>query len=146
MAGARFANSSKELYNNQMEIVADASAFLAVVLNESDREWIVNKTIKAKLVAPEILPYEIGNAMMAMVKRGRLVGQEAIEAYGISQRIAVKLLPVRIQDAMQIAIRFNMYAYDAYYLQCCVERAAPLITLDARMRATAKILNINVVE
>lgn len=129
-----------------MEIVTDASALLAVILNESDREWILDKTIGAKLAAPEILPYEIGNAMIAMVKRGRLTGQEAITAYGISQRIAVKLRQVRIDEAMKIAIRFNMYAYDAYYLQCCVESGASLITLDGRMSGAAKNLHISVVE
>lgn len=129
-----------------MEIVTDASVFLAVVFNEPDREWILNKTIGAKLAAPEILPYEIGNAMMSMVKRRRITGQEAIAACEISQRIAVKLRQVRIHEAMKIAIRFNIYAYDAYYLQCCVESGAPLITLDGRMSAAAKNLHISVVE
>jgi hypothetical protein len=44
--------------------VADASAFLAVVLNESDRKWVINKTLGRKIVSPENLPYEIGNALI----------------------------------------------------------------------------------
>ena len=47
-----------------MEIVADASAFLAVVLNESDRDLVINKTLMREIVSPEILPYEIGNALI----------------------------------------------------------------------------------
>ena len=47
-----------------MQIVADASAFLAVVLNESDRNWVINKTLGRKIVSPENLPYEIGNALI----------------------------------------------------------------------------------
>jgi len=129
-----------------MEIVADASAFLAVVLNEADRDWIVNKTIEAKLISPEILPYEIGNALIAVRKKGRLNDREVIKAYDISQRITVKLMPVKIHDALKIAIRCNLYAYDAYYLQCCIENKLPLISLDYRMCDVARDLNIKVVE
>ena len=103
-----------------MEFVADASTFLAVVLNESDRDWIISKTLEGKIISPEILPYEIGNALIAVRKKGRLNDREVIKAYDISQRIAVKLVPVKIHDALKIAIRFNVYAYDAYYLQCCI--------------------------
>ena len=56
-----------------MEIVADASAFLAVVLNESDRDWVINKTLGRKIISPEILPYEIGNALIAVRKRVALM-------------------------------------------------------------------------
>ena len=129
-----------------MEIVADASAFLAVVLSEADRNWIVDKTIEARLISPEILPYEIGNALIAVRKKGRLKDREVIKAYDISQRISVKLTPVRIHEALKIAVRFNLYAYDAYYLQCCLENRLPLISLDDRMCDTARKLNIEVVE
>jgi len=53
-----------ELYILIIEIVADASAFPAVVLNESDKDWVINKTRGRKIVSPEILPYEIGNALV----------------------------------------------------------------------------------
>lgn len=129
-----------------MEIVADASVFLAVILNESDRDWIIHKTTGKGIVSPEVLPYEIGNALIAVRKKGRLNDREVIKAYDISQRIAVKLTPVKIHDALRIAIRFNVYAYDAYYLQCCVENKLPLISLDDRMCDVARNLNIKVVE
>lgn len=129
-----------------MEIVADASAFLAVVLDESDRDWIINKTLEGRIISPEILPYEIGNALIAVRKKGRLNDREVIKAYDISQRIAVRLVPVTIRDALKIAARFNVDAYDAYYLQCCIENKLPLISIDGRMRDVARNLNIKVVE
>lgn len=129
-----------------MEIVADASAFLAVVLNESDRDWIIQKTAGQSIVAPDILPYEIVNALIAVKRKGRLSDRDVIKAYDISQKIAVKLVPVKIQDAIKIALRFNIYAYDAYYLQCCVENRLSLISLDDRMSDVARRLNIKVVE
>ncbi|NTU41685.1 MAG: type II toxin-antitoxin system VapC family toxin [Nitrospirales bacterium] len=128
-----------------MELVADASAFLAVVLNESDRDWVIHKTAGKGVIAPEILPYEIGNALIAMQRRGRLNDREILRAFDLSQRIAVRLLSVKIHEAMKIALRFKIYAYDAYYLQCCIENKRSLVSLDVRMCETARSLGIKVV-
>ncbi len=129
-----------------MEIVSDASAFLAVALNEIDREWVIEKTSGYSIVSPEVLPYEIGNALIAMRRKGRLNDREILRAFNISQRIAVRLVPVEIPAAIKIAIRFNIYAYDAYYLQCCIENRLPLISLDGSMCGVAESLGIKVVK
>ena len=129
-----------------MDIVSDASVFLSVVLNESDRDWVIERTHGHTLVSPEVLPYEIGNALIAVTKRGRLTEEEALQAFHISQRIAVKLLPVNIHEALKIAVRFNIYAYDAYYIQCCAENELSLISLDARMCDVATNIGIKIVE
>ena len=129
-----------------MEIVADASAFLAVVLNESDRDWIIHKTTGRSIISPEVLPYEVGNALIAVKRKGHLNDREILRAFDLSQRIAVRLVSVKIHDAMKIALRFNIYAYDAYYLQCCIENKLPLISLDDRICDIAGSLGIKVVE
>jgi len=129
-----------------MEIVADASAFLAVALSEIDREWVVGKTLGYHIVSPEVLPYEIGNALIAMKRKGRLNDREVLRAFSISQRIPVRLVPVEVQAAIRIAIRFKIYAYDAYYLQCCIENSLPLISLDGHMCEVGENLGIRVVK
>ena len=127
-----------------MELVADASAFLAVVLNEEDRQWVIEKTFGCMIVSPEVLPYEISNALIAVRRKGRLNDEEILAAFEMSQKIAVKLLPIRIHDAMKIAIKFETYAYDAFYIQCCLESKLPLISLDNRMCEIAENLGIRV--
>jgi predicted nucleic acid-binding protein len=128
-----------------MDIVADASTFLAVVLDEIDRKWVIEKTSGLTLISPEILPYEIANALTAMKKKRRLSDQEAIKAFNISQSISVSLLPIKIFDALKLAMRFRIYAYDAFYIQCCLESKLPIISLDTRMCEVAKSLSIKVV-
>lgn len=118
----------------------------AVVLNESDRDWIIEKTVGKSIVSPEILPYEIGNALIAVKRKGRLNDREILRAFDLSQRIAVRLIPVKIHDAVKIALRFNIYAYDAYYLQCCIENKLSLISLDDCMCDIAENFSIKVVE
>jgi len=129
-----------------MDIVADASAFLAVVLNEAARDSIIQRTAGRRIVAPEVLPYEIGNALVVVRKKGRLSDAQILRAYDSAQRIAVTLLPVTIPHAVKLAMQFGIYAYDAYYLQCCVENRLPLLSLDARMCEVARRLQIETVE
>ena len=52
-----------------MNIVADTNIFLAIALNESEKKRIIELTSETSAIAPEILPYEIGNALSAMIKR-----------------------------------------------------------------------------
>jgi len=52
-----------------MNIIADTNIFLAVVLNEPEKDKIVQLTSNTDAISPEILPYEIGSALTAMVKR-----------------------------------------------------------------------------
>jgi predicted nucleic acid-binding protein len=108
-------------------------------------EWVIEKTSGLALVSTEVLPYEIANALSAMKKKGRLTDREALKAFNLSQRIPVKLVSIRIHDALKVAVKFNIYAYDAFYLQCCLEMKLPLLSLDKRMCEVAKSLSIKVV-
>jgi predicted nucleic acid-binding protein len=128
-----------------MKIVSDASAFLAVVLDEAIREWVIERTSGVAIVSPEVLPYEIANALTAVKRKGRLNDREVLSAFDLSQRIPVTLVPIRIRNALEIAARHGIYAYDAFYIQCCLETKLPLISLDHRMCDVAANLSIQVV-
>jgi hypothetical protein len=52
-----------------VDVVSDTNIFLAVALNQPEKENIILLTSDTDAVAPEILPYEIGNALSAMIKR-----------------------------------------------------------------------------
>ncbi len=127
-------------------MVADASAVLAVILNEAARDSIIRLTAGCSIAAPEVLPYEVGNALVAVRKKGRLSDQEVLRAFESAQRITVALLPVAILPAVRLAMRLGIYAYDAYYLQCSLERRLPLLSLDARLCDAARRLQIKIVE
>ena len=128
-----------------MDIVSDASTFLAVVLDEENRDWVIERTTDCALVSPEVLPYEIANALIAVKRKGRLSDRDVLKAFDISQRIPVKLVPIKVRDALRIALKHSIHAFDAFYLQCCIETKLPLISLDNRMCDTARSLSIKVV-
>lgn len=129
-----------------MNIIADTNIFLAVVLNEPHKAQIIQHTSNCTLFAPEILPYELGNALSAIVKRKQLTSKEAVKAFELTDAIKVRLVKPDIKRALEIALQFNIYAYDAYYLQVALSLDCPLMTIDKKMQDVAKQLNISIKE
>jgi len=129
-----------------MNLVSDTNIFLAVALDEPEKDNIIQLTAKANAISPEILPYEVGNALSAMVKRNRLTKDEALLAFVEIKSIPVRLVSIDIQRALQLAFEYHIYAYDAYFLQCAKQLSCPLITLDKKMKQVAYDLKIEVVE
>lgn len=129
-----------------MDIVADTNIFLAVALNEPERGRIITVTADASPLAPEILPYEIGNALSAMVKRRKLTQSEALEAERLIGRIPVRFVSADIHGSLQLALEHDIYAYDAYFLHCAQAFSCPLLTLDRRMKQVAGYIGIKVLE
>jgi len=129
-----------------MDIVSDTNILLAVIFNEPEKDNIVRLTTGNDAIAPEILPYEVGNALSAMIKRKQITHKEALQAQKSVNSIPVRLMSIDIAQALQLAIDFNIYAYDAYFLQCAINYSCPLLTLDKGMKKVAKQLNIKILE
>jgi len=129
-----------------MDIVSDTNIFLAVVLDEPEKANIIRLTAETTVIAPEILPYEMGNALTAMVKRKQLTHGEALSAFTAASSIPARLISVDIRQALKLALEYNIYAYDAYFLQCAKKLSCPLITLDKRMKQISSALKIEVLE
>lgn len=129
-----------------MNLVADINIFLAVVLNEPEKQRIIELTLGCEITAPEILPYEIGNALSAILKRRQLSAEQIVLAFAETQKIPVNLVKTNIQSALEISINHNIYAYDAYFLQSALTYSCPLLTLDQKMKTVANVLNITVLE
>ena len=129
-----------------MRVIADTNIFLAVTLYEPERDEIIRLTSGYDLVAPDVLPFEIGNALSAMLKKGRLAPDELLSVWDAVMQIPVDLRGVDIHSALKIAAQFNIYAYDAYFLICAFSLHSPLITLDRRMMQVAKSLDIHTME
>ncbi len=129
-----------------MDIIADTNIFLAVALDEPEKNNIIKLTSGSEIFSPEILPYEIGNALSAMVKRKKITKKEALSAQNRANSIPVRLVNIDTYQALKLAIKYNIYAYDAYFLQGAKTLSHPLITLDKRMKQVANELNIELLE
>jgi len=129
-----------------MNIVVDANVYLAVILNEPEKQIIIEHTKGVDLISPEVLPYEIGNALAAMFKRKRLNKEQIMKSFDIFNTIPSYLAPVNIARALDISCMFNIYAYDAYYLELAERLKIPLFTFDKQMKNIAKNLEIKLID
>lgn len=129
-----------------VKIVVDTNVFLAVALDEPERTGIIALTSGHELIAPEVLPFEIGNALSVLVKRQKLDEQEALVAWKTCHDIPVDLRSIDIKSALEIAMQNGIYAYDAYFIECAFSLLCPLLTLDNKMKSVARSLGIKVLE
>lgn len=102
-----------------MDIVSDTNIFLAVALNEPEKDYIVQLTSESNAISPEILPCEVGNALTAMVKRKQLTHVEALSAFETATSIPVRLVSVEIRKALLFLLHLKKKTES--HLLMCVE-------------------------
>lgn len=124
----------------------DTSALLAVILQEPERASIVARTIGFGLLAPEVLPYEVGNALSALKKRRTHEAGETLLAWQVFISIPIKLERIDIAAALAVAARQGIYANDAYTIQCARETGSPLLSLDRRLCGAARSEGVPLLE
>ena len=129
-----------------MDIVIDTSALISVIVGEPERKRIVEATTGNTLIGPGSIPWEICNAFSAMFKQKRLTLEEAEKGLSIFKSIPLRYIEPDFVMALKLSNQYNIYAYDAYFLDCAIRYKAPLLTLDQRLKAFAQNLNIETME
>ena len=129
-----------------MNIVIDTSALIAVIVVEPERDRIVELTSGHSLIGPGCIPWEMGNAFSAMVKQRRLRVADAQRAMSIFEGIPLRYVTSDMDNALHLAGETNMYAYDAYFLDCASRHFAPLLTLDRPLAIAAAKIGLDLVE
>jgi predicted nucleic acid-binding protein len=127
-------------------IAVDTSAILGVLLGEPSRPALVAATEGCSLISAPSLPWEIGNALIAGVRKRRLTGEMVRGAWESFGRIPVRLTPLDEGKALELAVALHVYAYDAYMLETAAGARAPLLTLDASLARAARSIGIRVLE
>lgn len=129
-----------------MDIVIDTSALIAVLVDDPERAKIIEITRGNTLIGPGSIPWEIGNAFSAMFKRNRLTLNEAQEGLSIFRSVPLRYVEPDFANAMQLSKTINMYAYDAYVLDCAIRYKSPLLTLDRKLISAAHSINVKALE
>ncbi len=129
-----------------MNITIDTSALIAVIGNERSKPHIIEVTRGCSLFAPSSVHWEIGNAFSAMFKRHQSsidLAKQALLAY---HDIPIKFIDVPLKKALELSQSHNIYAYDAYLIQCAQQTSSPLLTLDNGLKVAAKSTGITILE
>jgi len=128
-----------------MEILVDACAIMAVIVKEPERDLVIKLTQGAVMVSPNMVSYEIANALTKMMKKKIIEKERMVDAYRYFAKIPVKAIEINIEKALEIAWDYKIYAYDACYLEAAKRLNLPLLTFDGNMIKVAKELNIKII-
>ena len=128
-----------------MEIVIDASAIIAVIADEPESVFVINNTEDAILISPNIVSFEIANALTKMMKKGIISNKEKmINLIKSFLQIPMKFDENNLENVLEIAWNYKIYAYDAFYLETAHRLNLPLLTFDNRMRKIGKEIGVTI--
>ena len=127
-------------------IVIDTSAMLAVLLDEPEKQAVVEATMGSVVCAPASLRWEVGNAATAGAKRRRLTPERARQLVTDFEQVTIRELAIDLLRAVDLGLELGIYAYDAYILEAARSSGFPLLALDDPLRQNAKKLGLSLVE
>ena len=127
-------------------IVIDTSAILAVLLDEPEKQAVVDATMGSVVSAPASLRWEVGNAATAGVKRRRLTSERARQLVTDFEQVAIRELAIDLRRAVDLGVELGIYAYDAYILEAARSSGSPLLALDGPIRRNANKQGLSLVE
>jgi len=127
-----------------MEIITDACAIMSVIVKEPERDLVIKLTQNAVILSPNMISYEIANALTKMMKKKVIEKERMINAFSYFKNIPIKTIEIDIKKALEIAWDYNIYAYDACYLEAAKRLNLPLLTFDGNMIKVGKEIGLNI--
>jgi len=123
----------------------DACAIMAVIVKEPERDLVIKLTQNAVLVSPNMVSYEIANALTKMMRKKVIEKERMINAYNYFTKIPINTVEIDMQKALEIAWNYKIYAYDACYLEAAKRLSLPLLTFDDNMIKAAGELGVETI-
>jgi predicted nucleic acid-binding protein len=135
-----------------MAFVLDASVALAWVFGDEDNayaETVLDLLAEEPGVVPSIWPLEVGNGLLAGLRRRRLELQDVDHAQSLlaALPIAVRRFGLNevFDEVLFVAREHNLSVYDASYLAVAVAERSPLATNDVALLAAASAVGVPLV-
>lgn len=96
----------------------------------------------ATLEVPALWPLEVANALLVLVRRGKLRDDEREAALGWLRGLRVRLdhdmAPLGFSRLSELASEYDLSVYDAAYLELARRRRLPLGCKDGPLRTAAR--------
>jgi predicted nucleic acid-binding protein len=119
-----------------MTVVIDASTAVSALVDTGDESrWAVSVLAQGDLVAPHLLPVEIGASLRGLVLGQQIRSEQAREALENAVDWEIELYPFDGLQGRVWELRDNLTPYDAWYVALAEHHDAPLATLDRRLAA-----------
>jgi len=121
-------------------LVVDSSVVVAALIDHGPvGEWAETLMVSGPLAAPHLMPAEVANVLRRSGMAGEVSADIASLAHEDLRLLRLELFPYPMCAARVWELRWNITAYDAWYVALAETLGAPLATLDARLGRAAGI-------
>ena len=119
-------------------MIVDANVLLRAFFSDEEQvqaQALIRDHVTGRicLIAPDLILYEMTNAVVQAVRRERITDEQGEDILTSFDGLGIKMEPVTWQQVWPLARRFDRSAYDAAYLALAKARRETLITGDLRM-------------
>ncbi len=118
--------------------VVDASALAAVLFNEPESDAVVERLGDRVLVAPALLRFELANVCWKKILRHSEQRDKLLAAHSLADDLEILEVEIDFGEAVQLAEREGLTAYDASYLALARALDLDLVTLDRALARAAE--------
>ena len=118
-------------------LVLDASAWLAVLLNEENSDRVRERIEQRPLYAPELVRYETANGLLYAFRKRRLSMSGSV-LEGLLQVIGdfpIQIIATDIwwKESIRLSREYLLTFYDASYAAAAIALEMPLLSLDEQI-------------
>jgi predicted nucleic acid-binding protein len=113
--------------------VVDASALAALLFGESEADAVAARLADARLFAPALLLFELGNVCLNKIRRNPSQRAHLLATFNLASDHGIETVDVDHAEVLNLADRTGLTAYDATYLWLAKHLGAELVTLDKKL-------------
>ncbi|AEF86197.1 toxin of toxin-antitoxin [Treponema primitia ZAS-2] len=136
-----------------MNYILDCSFITPLILAEDDSNKIENKFNKISeadvLYVPQLFWYEIANVMKKAIARKRITKLDAIHSLDLlssySLHTDTETGPAYSTLLLEIAGKYDLYCYDASYLELAIRKGGVMGTNDGNLARACKKAGIKTI-
>ena len=124
-------------YLYQPPIVVDCSVMVAALFEEEVRAQAISLMAGKKMYAPNLLDHELVHVAVKKIRSGWPTASVRLALASYAAQ-AIELHETDPLEQFEIALRYDLSAYDAAYLWLAAALRAPLATFDQRLAEAAQ--------
>ena len=124
-------------YLERRPLVVDCSALSGLMFQEHWQAEAALKISDHALHAPYLLDAEMANVATKKHRQG--LAQIADDGLAQYEAMDIELHPIKAQEVVTLALRYQLSAYDSAYLWLAAKLRAPLATFDEKLAAAARV-------
>ncbi len=113
-------------------MIVDASVAMKWLIPEADSVAADSLADRDDLMAPGVLPFEVGDVLTKQIRRGAISAEAAREAWNVFRTTPLQIMAAgaEVDDAFDLSLQLGVNFYDCVYLALAIRQDDVLVTAD----------------